>query len=142
MRSAWPVRFKITPGRWGDRPRAQGLVAGIRGVGHVIADAAYDADRLRRLVADHLGAKPQIKQSSSCAQRQPPDRALRKERYLVEGFFNGLKRLRRTALRCEKTVGSQAFVAPARAMARHGLARLTKTPPRGSAALRCHVKIS
>ena len=39
-----PIRFTITPGQWGDCPQAQGLIAGLKGIGHVMADAAYDAD--------------------------------------------------------------------------------------------------
>jgi transposase len=46
------------------------------------------------------------------------DWVLYKERHLVECFFNRIKRFRRIALRCEKTVGSfKAFVDLACAMA-------------------------
>ena len=84
---------------------------------HVIADAAYDADPLRRFIADDLGAKPQIKQNPTRTGRPPIDWALYKERHLVECFFNRIKRFRRIALRCEKTVTPfQAFVALACAM--------------------------
>jgi len=87
-------------------------------VGHVIADAAYDADPLRRFIADDLGATAQIKQNPTRSSRQPLDRELYKERHLVECFFNRIKRFRRIALRCEKTVISfRAFVALACAMA-------------------------
>ncbi len=45
------------------------------------------------------------------------DRALYKERRLVECFFNRIKRFRRIALRCEKTTSSfKAFVDIACAM--------------------------
>jgi len=87
-------------------------------VGHVIADAGYDADSLRRFIADDLGATAQIKQNPTRSGRQPLDRALYKERHLVECFFNRIKRFRRIALRCEKTLSSfRAFVALACAMA-------------------------
>ena len=112
------MRFEITPGHWGDCPQAQGLIAGLEGVGHVIADAGYDSDPLRHFIADDLGAKAQIKQNPTRAGRQPIDWALYKERHLVECFFNRIKRFRRIALRCEKTVTSfRAFVALACAMA-------------------------
>jgi putative transposase len=46
------------------------------------------------------------------------DWALYKERNLVERFFNQIKRFRRIALRCEKTIASfTGFVALACAMA-------------------------
>ena len=104
-------------GALGRLPQAQGLIAGLEGVGHVIADTAYDADPLRRFITDDLGAKPQIKQNPRRAQPQPIDWALYKERHLVECFFNRIKRFRRIALRCEKTVPSfRGFVALACAM--------------------------
>lgn len=113
-----PLRFEITPGHWGDCSQAQPLIAGLEGAGHVIADAAYDSDPLRRFIADDLGATAQIKQNPTRAQRQPINWALHKERHLVECFFNRIKRFRRIALRCEKTVTSfRAFVALACAMA-------------------------
>ena len=87
------------------------------GVGHVMADAAYDADHLRQFIADDLGATAQIKQNPSRSAKQHIDWALHKERHLVECFFNRIKRFRRIALRCEKTVSSfRAFVSLACAM--------------------------
>ena len=83
----------------------------------MIADAAYDADHLRNFIADNLGAQAQIKQNPSRATRFSIDWTLYKERNLVERFFNRIKRFRRIALRCEKTVSSfKAFVNLACAM--------------------------
>ena len=112
-----PIRIEITPGQWGDCPQARGLIEGLTGVGHVMADAAYDADHLRQFIADDLGATAQIKQNPSRSAKQHIDWALYKERHLVECFFNRIKRFRRIALRCEKTVSSfRAFVSLACAM--------------------------
>ena len=87
------------------------------GVGHVMADAAYDADHLRRFIVDDLGATAQIKQNPTRSTTQPIDWVLYKERHLVECFFNRIKRFRRIALRCEKSVSSfRSFVALACAM--------------------------
>lgn len=108
----------ITPGHWGDCPQARGLIEGLKGVSHVIADAGYDADHLRNFIADDLGATPQIKQNPTRSGSRRIDWALYKERNLVERFFNRIKRFRRIALRCEKTVASfKAFVDLACAMA-------------------------
>ena len=83
----------------------------------MIADAAYDADHLRSFIAEGLRAEAQIKQNPSRAIRYPIDWNLYKERNLVERFFNQIKRFRRIALRCEKTVSSfAAFVNLACAM--------------------------
>ncbi len=82
-----------------------------------MADAAYDADYLRRFIVDDLGATAQIKQNPTGSTRQSIDWMLYKERHLVECFFNRIKRFRRIALRCEKTVSSfRSFVALACAM--------------------------
>lgn len=84
----------------------------------MMADAAYDADHLRRFITHDLGASAQIKQNPSRSKVQPIDWALYKERHLVECFFNRIKRFRRIALRCEKTLSSfKAFVSLACAMA-------------------------
>ena len=112
-----PIRFTITPGQWGDCPQARGLIEGLEDVGHVMADAAYDADYLREFIAEELGATAQIKQNPTRTAQQAIDWALCKERHLVECFFNRIKRFRRIALRCEKTVSSfRAFVSLACAM--------------------------
>ena len=82
-----------------------------------MADAAYDADYLRQFIADDLKATPQIKQNPTRTAKQSIDWTLYKERHLVECFFNRIKRFRRIALRCEKTVSSfRAFVSLACAM--------------------------
>lgn len=113
-----PIRFLITPGHWGDCPQARGLIEGMTGVGHVIADAGSDADALRNLIAGGLGATARIKQNPSRSGAKGIDWALYRKRNLVERFFNELKRFRRIALRCEKTVTSfKAFISLACAMA-------------------------
>ena len=77
----------------------------------MIADAGYDADALRAFIAGELGAVARIKQNPSRAGHKGIDWTLYKERHLVECFFNKIKRFRRIALRCEKTLSSfKAFV--------------------------------
>lgn len=78
----------------------------MKGVGHVIADAAYDADPLRAFIADSLGATAHIKANPSRTAKPPIDWRLYKERHQAECFFNKLKRFRRIALRCEKTISA------------------------------------
>lgn len=81
-------------------------------------DAAYDADHLRTFITEKMGAKAHIKPNPSRTTRPDIDWWLSKERHLVECFFNKLKRFRRIALRCEKTLTSfKAFVDIACAMA-------------------------
>lgn len=47
-----PVRLIPTAGQRGDSPRAAALIDGLDGVGHVIADAAYDSGALRGKIKD------------------------------------------------------------------------------------------
>lgn len=82
------------------------LIQGFVGVGNVIADADYHADPLRKFIADDLRARARIKQNPSRSASTPIDWALYKERPLVECFFNRIKRFRRIAVRCEKTIAS------------------------------------
>jgi len=103
-----PVRIHPTPGHHGDCPQAKALLSGLKGVGHLIADAAYDGDQLRAFIVDDFNAIAQIKAPASRAMTPPVDRSLYKERHQVECFFNKLKRFRRIALRCEKT--NTAFI--------------------------------
>ncbi len=111
------MRFVITPGHWGDCPQAKALVKGLVGVGHVIADTAYDADHFRRFVDEDLGASAEIPSNPSRSGKLPMDADLYKARHLVENFFLAIKRFRRIALRCEKTVSSfSAFISLACAM--------------------------
>ncbi|MCA3509886.1 MAG: transposase, partial [Rhodobacter sp.] len=73
------------------------------------------------------GATAQIKQNPSRSGTKAIDWALYEERNLVERFFNQIKRFRRIALRCEKTVASfKGFVSLACAMA---WLHQMKTPP-------------
>jgi len=96
-----------------------------------LADAAYDANDLRRLITDDPGATPQIKQNPTRSTKQPIDWMLYKERHLVECFFNRIIRFRRIALRCEKSISSfRSFVALACAMVcRQHIRTRSATPP-------------
>ena len=82
-----PMRIHPTPGHYGDRSQAEALRAGLQGVTHVIADAAYDADPLRGFIADRLGATAQIKANPSRSVMPPIDWRLYKERHQIECVF-------------------------------------------------------
>ncbi|MEM7641665.1 MAG: transposase [Pseudomonadota bacterium] len=102
----------------GDSPQAHGLIEGPTDAQHVTMDAAYDADHLRSVIAEDLGATAPIKRNPTRRDDRPIDWALSRTRRLVECVFNRIKRFRRIALRCEKTASSfKAFVDLACAMA-------------------------
>jgi transposase len=99
-----PVRLIPTAGQRGDCPQAAALIEDLEGIGHVIADAAYDSGPLRQMIEDDLGAEAHIQANPSRAIKPPLDPDLYVERHKVENFFQRIKRFRRVALRCEKTL--------------------------------------
>ena len=68
----------------------------------VLADTAYDADHFRDRI-EAAGAVAVIPNNPSRASKRPFDKALYKERHLIECFFSKLKQFRRVATRYEKT---------------------------------------
>jgi transposase len=95
------VRFTITAGQKGDAPEAGSLIEGMP-ARIVMADTAYDADHLRKAIADK-GAIAVIPNNPSRARKYPLDKHLYKQRHLVECCFSKLKQFRRVATRFEKT---------------------------------------
>jgi transposase len=76
------VRFALTAAQKGDAPQTETLLKDLP-ADVILADAAYDSDRLRKLVAD-LGAKAVIPDNPSRAWKYDFDKALYKARRLVE----------------------------------------------------------
>jgi transposase len=96
-----PVRFILTAGQTGDAPQADALIADLS-ADVVMADAAYDSDRLRDAIADK-GALAVIPNNPSRAKKYPLDKHLYAQRHLIECCFSKLKQFRRVATRYEKT---------------------------------------
>ena len=96
-----PVRFTLTAGHKGDAPQADALIEGLPAE-VVMADAAYDSDRLRKAISDK-GAIAVIPNNPSRARKYRIDKHLYAQRHLVECCFSKLKQFRRVATRYEKT---------------------------------------
>lgn len=96
-----PVRFALTAGQKGDAPAAEALIADLPAE-VVMADTAYDSDRLRAVIADKK-ALAVIPNNPSRARKYPLDRHLYTQRHLIECCFSKLKQFRRVATRYEKT---------------------------------------
>lgn len=112
-----PLRIEISGGQVHDSLFAEALLEGFDAASYVIADCAYDADRIRAVIAGKPGAEAVIPSNPSRSGAIPMNKELYKDRHLVECFFNKIKRFRRIALRCEKTLTSfRAFVMIACAM--------------------------
>jgi putative transposase len=97
-----PVRIIATPGNRNDITQAANLLCGFR-AGHVIADKGYDGESAIQAVR-MAGAVPVIPRRKTTATRRPFDRALYKERHLIEGLFAKLKQFRRIATRYDKHI--------------------------------------
>jgi transposase len=96
-----PTRFALTAGQRGDAPQAEPLIEGLP-ADVVMADTAYDSDRLRQTITDK-GAVAVIPNNPSRALKHPLDTHLYAQRHLVECCFSKLKQFRRVATRFEKT---------------------------------------
>lgn len=103
-----PVRFRLTAGQKGDAPQAEALIHDLPAE-VVMADAAYDSDRLRQKIAGK-GAVAVIPNNPSRARKHPMDKHLYAQRHLVECCFSKLKQFRRVATRYEKTARSYLAV--------------------------------
>ena len=76
----------------------------------MIADKAYDADRIRAAITA-LGAEPVIPPNPTRASVIRYDRHHYRERHVVECFINKLKHFRRIATRYDKTdLSFSAFI--------------------------------
>jgi transposase len=95
--AAWPTR---TDGRYLHRPvtaRRRSSTASVC----VLADKAYDADRIRALIEEQ-GATPNIPAKSNRRWKPCFSKRLYHERNLIERFFSKLKHFRRVATRYDK----------------------------------------
>lgn len=94
-----PVRILLTEGQTHDITQTQALVAGVRDA-NIIADKGYDSKAVVQLIEsqDCIPVIPARK----CSPPRQIDWHLYKERALVEGFFQKIKRNRRIAMRFEK----------------------------------------
>jgi putative transposase len=103
------VRLLFGPGQCHDVTRSHDLIAGLRPEA-VIADKGYDTNHLRQAIRD-AGAEAVIPARSNRKERRPHDRALYKERNLIERFFGKLKQFRRVATRYDKLLANdEGFV--------------------------------
>jgi transposase len=99
----------LTEGQRGDAPQAAALLGGLPkgAVGHVVADAAYDSDAIRRQTR-RLRARACIRPNPTRRTKRRYDRELYKHRNVIERFFCRVKRCRRVATRYEKKAANFA----------------------------------
>ena len=97
-----PIKFEITGGQVHDCKTAPELVTRSPIADNVIADKAYDSDRLRKRI-EEVGAIPVIpRKCNSKVGNDDMDWCLYKYRHLVENAFARLKHFRAIATRYDK----------------------------------------
>jgi len=96
-----PIGLKLTEGQAHDGKSAQDMLDGI-GPGQIlVADRAYDADRLRSALTER-GAWANVRLMPTRKRHPAFSRFLYRYRNLVERFFNKLKHFRAIATRYDK----------------------------------------
>jgi transposase len=96
-----PIRLGLTAGQAHDGQIADTLLDRLGPRTIVLADRAYDADRIRELIQNQ-GATPNIPPKSNRKWKPCFSKRLYRERNLVERFFSKLKHFRRVATRYDK----------------------------------------
>ena len=96
-----PIRLGLTAGQTHDGKIADKLLDHLGPRTIVLADKAYDADRLRALIEEQ-GATPNIPAKSNRKWKPCFSKRLYRERNLIERFFSKLKHFRRIATRYDK----------------------------------------
>jgi len=91
----------IAPGNIHDVMMAPELLVAAGPINRLIADKAYDSNRLRGLLAD-AGTKAVIPSIARRKLRIPHDRKIYRGRNLIERMFARLKDFRRVATRYDK----------------------------------------
>lgn len=99
-----PLRVIITEGTRNDCTQACALIEGFKG-GYLIADRAYDSDRILKQVATH-GMEVVIPPRKNRKYQRPYNEELYKFRHIVENTFLKLKKWRGIATRYAKNAAS------------------------------------
>jgi transposase len=94
-----PCCILLTEGQVHDITQTETLIAGVHGA-YILADKGYDSKKVVALI-ESQGCVPVIP-ARKCSAPREIDWHVYKERALVEGFFQKIKRNRRIAMRFEK----------------------------------------
>ena len=95
------IRLGLTAGQTHDGQIADSLLDNLGPRTIVLADKAYDADRIRELIQEQ-DATPNIPPKSNRRWKPCFSKRLYRERNLIERFFSKLKHFRRVATRYDK----------------------------------------
>lgn len=96
-----PIRLSLTTGQAHDGQAANMLLSHLGPRMIVVADKAYDSDRIRELIQER-GVTPNIPSKSNRKWKPCFSKRLYLLRNLIERFFSKLKHFRRVATRYDK----------------------------------------
>lgn len=96
-----PIALKLTEGQAHDGRSAADMFETVRAGDVLLADRAYDSDKLRSALADR-GAWGNIRAMPQRKTKPAFSATLYRQRNLVERFFNKLKQFRAVATRYDK----------------------------------------
>ena len=96
-----PIRLILTAGQTHDCTVTEDLLQGLPDGAMLLADKAYDTDRIRDRQVE-AGGWANIPSKSNRKEKLVFSRALYRRRNLIERFFNKLKHFRRIATRYDK----------------------------------------
>ena len=97
-----PVRIVLSQGQSSDKTVASALIEGLEPGRDLVADRGYDSRAIIELV-ESRGGRAHIPTCRDRKVQRSVDRALYRQRNLIERFFNKLKHFRRIATRYDKT---------------------------------------
>ena len=101
------LAFLVAPGNQGDAPHARGLLEPLPAPGHLLADAAYDSDELRRFLLAR-GTTPVIPNNPTRRRPHPFNRTAYRARNAIERTVGRLKDWRRVHTRYDKLANNYA----------------------------------
>jgi len=100
-----PVKLLLTPGQASDKATAPSLLEGLPSARAFVGDRAYDWQHLIDLI-HRRGGQAQIPTQRDRKIQRSVDKAIYRQRNLIERFFNKLKHFRRIATRFDKLAGN------------------------------------
>lgn len=106
-----PLRFELTGGQCHDSVTGYEMLSQMKLTKRqVLADRAYDTDRIHQLLEEHCAVSV-IPSKKNRRKQRKWDKEIYKERHLIECFFNKVKHYRRLATRYDKLACSyKAFL--------------------------------
>jgi len=96
-----PIKLMLSPGQASDKAAAALIIEELAAPSIVVGDRGYDAKALVEQI-EAKGGQAHIPTQRDRKQQRSVDRAIYRQRNLIERFFNKIKHFRRIATRFDK----------------------------------------